>query len=444
MKEQTLIWFKADLRLRDHEPLFRAVEKGSVLPVFILDERLFRNHPLGFRKAGTFRMAFLLAAIRDLRSHLQKAGSNLVFRMGLPEVILPALSKQHHCTRLFTAHEVADEEIRIQQKVKTGLTALGIGFSAFENSSLLEERDLPWPADQVPDVFTTFRKGVEQNLNIRPAFLSPEKIQTSFDGDWGEFPTLSTLGYDEIQYDHRSAFPFSGGETEAWKRLTEYFWDKDLLRNYKETRNGLIGIDYSTKLSAALSHGCISARLMYEEIQRYERERIKNQSTYGLVFELLWREYFRAVARKYGTKIFMAKGIRQESKQWRQDRESFEQWRLGQTGNDFIDANMRELLLTGFMSNRGRQNVASYLTKDLGIDWRWGAAWFESQLIDYDVHSNWLNWAYVAGVGNDPRVDRYFNTESQVRKYDPERVYQKWWLNKKGGFSGEDFGHHEN
>jgi deoxyribodipyrimidine photo-lyase len=154
---------------------------------------------------------------------------------------------------------------------------------------------------------------------------------------------------------------------------------------------------------------------------------VANDSTYWLIFELLWRDYFRFVAAKYGTKIFQAQGICKKETQWQHDVARFESWRTGNTGVDFIDANMKELLLTGFMSNRGRQNVASFLTKDLGIDWRWGAAWFESQLMDYDVCSNWLNWAYVAGVGNDPREDRYFNIESQVRKYDPDNHYTKLW-----------------
>lgn len=177
-----------------------------------------------------------------------------------------------------------------------------------------------------------------------------------------------------------------------------------------------------------MSLGCISARTIHYEVKKYEQERLANDSTYWLVFELLWRDYFRFVAAKYGTKIFRRQGIRKKEIKWQHDLIKFETWRTGNTGVAFVDANMKELLLTGFMSNRGRQNVASFLTKDLGIDWRWGAAWFESQLIDYDVCSNWLNWVYVAGVGNDPREDRYFNIESQTRKYDPENQYSRIWL----------------
>jgi deoxyribodipyrimidine photo-lyase len=116
-------------------------------------------------------------------------------------------------------------------------------------------------------------------------------------------------------------------------------------------------------------------------------------------------------------------------KSWKQDKVNFDKWVKGETGVPFIDANMRELQQTGFMSNRGRQNVASFLTKDLGIDWTWGAAYFESQLIDYDVCSNWGNWAYIAGVGNDPRGHRFFNIEKQAHDYDKEHKYRELWKN---------------
>jgi deoxyribodipyrimidine photo-lyase len=106
----------------------------------------------------------------------------------------------------------------------------------------------------------------------------------------------------------------------------------------------------------------------------------------------------------------------------------FETWKNGETGEPFVDANMKELLLTGYMSNRGRQNTASYLMHDMGINWTWGASWFENRLVDYDPSSNWLNWAYIAGVGNDPKNGRKFNIESQAERYDPKGKYVSFWL----------------
>jgi deoxyribodipyrimidine photo-lyase len=190
----------------------------------------------------------------------------------------------------------------------------------------------------------------------------------------------------------------------------------------------MIGEGYSSKFSPWLANGSLSARKIFAEIKKFEEEVEANESTYWLVFELLWRDYFRFVAKKYGNKIFYKGGIKNKKNNYTNDFDSFEKWRTGKTGNDFVDANMIELLKTGFMSNRGRQNVASYLCKDLKTDWRWGASWFESQLIDYDVASNWCNWMYIAGVGNDPRENRYFNINKQAEMYDADNSYRRLWL----------------
>ncbi len=220
----------------------------------------------------------------------------------------------------------------------------------------------------------------------------------------------------------------TGGEIAGINRLQEYFWERNCLKSYKETRNGLLGEDYSSKFSPWLALGCLSPRYIEAEIRKYEELRIANDSTYWLKFELIWRDYFRFVVKKYGNRVFQPGGIKQISGSWSANDRIFEAWRTGNTGHPFVDANMRELLLTGFMSNRGRQNVASFLVKDLKLDWRMGAEWFESQLIDYDVCSNWGNWNYVAGIGNDPRESRYFNVASQSKRYDASGQYIRTWI----------------
>lgn len=150
--------------------------------------------------------------------------------------------------------------------------------------------------------------------------------------------------------------------------------------------------------------GCLSPREVYHEVKKYEAEYGANKSTYWMIFELLWRDYFRFMMKKHREKLFLKQGIKKQApSDQTHNAQALQQWINGETGQDFIDANMRELKLTGFMSNRGRQNVASYLCHDLHVDWRYGAAYFEEMLIDYDASSNWGNWAYVAGVGNDPR-----------------------------------------
>jgi deoxyribodipyrimidine photo-lyase len=203
------------------------------------------------------------------------------------------------------------------------------------------------------------------------------------------------------------------------------------VQSYKETRNGLIGSDYSTKFSPWLALGCISPKWIYHEIKRFEKAFGENDSTYWVVFELIWRDYFRFMMKKYGSKMFQLHGWKNAQEvPNRVDERLFQAWINGETGDEFVDANMRELKLTGFMSNRGRQNVASYFVHELKLDWRLGAAYFEQQLIDYDASSNWGNWAYVAGVGNDPRENRVFNTAKQAQQYDPKQTYRKLWLEK--------------
>ena len=163
------------------------------------------------------------------------------------------------------------------------------------------------------------------------------------------------------------------------------------------------------------------------EVGRYEEERVRNSSTYWLIFELMWRDYFAFLARKYPTRIFRLDGPKQRRFPWRVDHEAFERWRTGRTGDAFIDANMREIAATGYMSNRGRQNVASFLARDMRVNWLMGAEYFESMLIDYDPASNYGNWTYTVGVGTDPRRDRYFDPTRQAAKYDPRETYRELW-----------------
>lgn len=225
---------------------------------------------------------------------------------------------------------------------------------------------------------------------------------------------------------------FRGGETAALARLKEYLWDSDCLKTYKETRNGMLGGNYSSKFSPWLAHGCLSPRTVVAEVGRYEKERVANDSTYWLLFELIWRDYFRFYALAHGTRLFQLWGPRNSpddgTRQWRADARLLQSWGLGVTGYPFVDANMRELLATGFQSNRGRQNVASFFVKDLDMDWRLGGEWFEGLLLDHDVGSNWGNWTYVAGVGADPREDRYFLIPKQSRDYDRQGEYMRHWL----------------
>ena len=222
---------------------------------------------------------------------------------------------------------------------------------------------------------------------------------------------------------------FHGGESAGLERLRKYVWETEHLAHYKDTRNGLLGKDYSSKFSVYLAHGCLSPKKIYSEIIKYEQDRIKNESTYHLIFELMWRDFFRLMGKKHGNDIFKKSGIKgQVVKSQIEDEVLFRVWAEGRTGMPFVDAAMIELNSTGFMSNRSRQNVASFLINDLQLNWQMGACYFEAMLVDYDPCSNWGNWNYLAGVGNDPREGRYFNLIRQAKKYDPEGSFVKHWI----------------
>ncbi len=437
MPKKIVYWFRNDLRLHDNEGFTRALsDADTVLPVFVFDTDWFADLPsIGFRKMGVFQANFLRQSVLDLQSSLRNRGGDLLIRAGNPATILAEIARDREADAIYASKEVTQEETDIESDLSKRLKPLNIDLDLIWQSTLYHVRDLPFAVAKLPNVFTQFRKEVEKRADVRELIPTPERVSVSADQDMGTVPTLSELGYspDEIsrvdQPDPRAVLPFQGGESAGISRLNHYLWESDQLRTYKNTRNGMLGEGYSSKFSAWLALGCLSPRFIYHEIKRYEAERVENDSTYWLVFELLWRDFFRFVALRFGNRIFKISGIRNDiTKRWRRDQDLFLRWAAGETGIPFIDANMRELNATGFMSNRGRQNVGSFLVKDLGIDWTWGAAYFESQLIDYDPCSNWGNWNYVAGVGNDPREDRYFNILSQATRYDEQGDYVKHWL----------------
>lgn len=221
---------------------------------------------------------------------------------------------------------------------------------------------------------------------------------------------------------------FEGGETAALHRVQQWMWDDDKLKEYFEIRNGMLGEGYSTKLSPYLGLGNISPKWLRNECKRYESIRgIENKSTYWVVWELTCRDYFHYHMEKYGKQAFYRNGMKNINRPWTSDKGNImlNRWLTGTTGVPLVDANMRELGATGWMSNRGRQNVASYLTLDMGIDWRAGAEWFESLLLDHDVYSNYGNWNAMAGLSGG-RINR-FNIAKQSKDYDPEGLYIKKW-----------------
>jgi len=425
----SIVWFKTDLRLHDNETLVKAIEQSSeIIPVYCFDDNHFKTTEYGFQKTGNFRAQFLLESLKDLDTNLRKLGSGILIVKGKPEEELYKLAQKYQATKVYSKKEVAYEEKQTEERVEKELWKLRCELETFSTSTLYHAQDLPFSIKDIPNIFTNFRKRTEKESQIRTIFQTPQKIVSPPIPNLN-LPQLKELNLGAPITDNRTAFPFKGGETEAYQRLNYYFSETKFISKYKETRNELVGSDYSSKFSPWLANGCLSPREIYYELKKYEESFGANESTYWLVFELLWRDYFRFMMKKHRHQFFLQTGIKSGDVPTNSNNQlSLNAWINGEANNDFINANMLELKLTGFISNRGRQNVASYLCHDLKLDWRYGAAYFEQQLIDYDVCSNWGNWAYLAGVGNDPRGNRYFNIDKQANDYDSKKEYRKLWI----------------
>ena len=427
--KRALVWLTTDLRLRDNETLARAMEHAEqIIPVICLAPADLAQTPFGFPKMGYFRIRFFFEALRDLDQQLRVLGSGLILSLDSPEKAIPSLAKAYQADYVYTKEQVGFEELLVQAQIRKSLREIAVALETVPNSTLYHPEDLPFALSDLPDIFTQFRLALEKNSKVRPCLDAPKHINSPEIPPL-QIPRYSDVGLQEIPLDPRNSFPFEGGERAGLARLKDYLFGKRAALTYKETRNGLLGTDYSTKFSAYLACGCISARDIFWTLKHFEAQAEANESTYWIVFELLWRDYFWFLMKKRPQAYFLQTGLMGSKSQLHGlDPGLLTAWIQGKTGQAFIDANMRELAQTGFMSNRGRQNVASYFCHTLRQDWRYGAAYFESQLVDYDVASNWGNWAYVAGVGNDPRPDRRFNIEKQAALYDPNQTYQNLWL----------------
>ena len=385
------------------------------------------------QRSDSRRISLILEGLEDLSERLEKKGLKLIiFDYSIQsfwQQIRTALSSSAY-------HDIVwyfSREFTFEEQSEEALIEQSFSVRADWQSSLIHPMDLPFEVEELPEVFTAFRKRVEKTLRIRPLKaddqskekqMKPMSLPDDILNLSTDFELLKQQLYDP------TSVPISGGESKALLWLADYFADPTLASSYKETRNGLLLWTDSTKFSPYLAQGFLSPRQIYWRLKEFEKEIVANDSTYWIFFELLWRDYFRFLALKWGRQFFTGM-----SKKWsssvpvKKQQELFRLWCSAHTGQDFVDAHMLELNETGWMSNRGRQVVASYLSKSLGVQWKWGATYFEEKLIDYDPASNWGNWAYQAGVGQDPR-DRVFNPQRQAEMYDPNGAYQQKWLKR--------------
>ena len=425
-KINSLVWFRNNMRVEDNSSLTKAMnESDNVIGFINIDPKIFISTKYGFKKTEKYRAKFLLETISDLKSQLEILNISLIithrdFGQSINEII-----DQYGITNIYTQTEWTRDELIEESFIPDEINLIK-DFDQF----LFSPNDVRSLYDNIPRGFSNFRKKCEKYLSVNDTLSVPKslnsdnKISIEY-----PIPSLSDLGFKDFEVHKDSVFRFKGGEINAKNRIRNYFFETKNVSTYKLTRNGLIGEDYSSKFSPWLANGSVSAKYIFKSLKEYEKEVEKNDSTYWLYFELIWRDFFKYVSMQHKDKFFNKDGIYGEDKEWSDDKDVLLNWINGKTNEPFVNANMIELSQTGFMSNRGRQNVSNYLTKELKIDWRIGAEYFESMLIDYDVHSNYGNWLYNAGIGNDSMPFRKFNPKLQSERYDPDKSYEKIWLN---------------
>jgi len=381
--------------------------------------------PLKFRKSGYLRFNFLCESLKDLRKSCKQKGSNLLLHIGKPEEVLPLLVEQHKANHLIFQKEIASEELTVENNVEKALVDFDCNITAVWGKTLYHIEDAPFSPKKTPMTSKSFRLKLTKNTEVRPLIVTPEKLPASpYLREWGVIPKAADLGFTKSEMQKPKQQVYIGGESNGLERLQYYSFEKEQLTSYRWTRNRSLGLDYSSKFSPWMAVGALSPRQIYWTVKKNEEEIKKNASTWWMIFEIVWRDYFKYLALRFDDKMFYKGGIRDRKTEWKSDFALFEKWKTGHTGIPFVDAHIRELNETGFMSNRGRVNCASFLTRDYQIDWRWGAAWFEHKLLDYDVCSNWLNWNTQA------TEIWYTNPVNQGIKYDKTGIYVREWIDE--------------
>lgn len=409
---RSILWFRQDLRLHDNEALQEAIRSSDeLLPIFIFNPKDFKRKTIyGTSKTGISRLRFLIESITDLRQSLRRKGSDLIIRVGDPEKILYDLAVLHQINWVYCNRERTREEVNIQDRLEKKLWTIGREVRYSRGKMLFYTSDLPYPVTRCPDSFTIFKKETEQIIYVRTPLDTPDIIPSfSEEIEPGVIPLLQDL----INVDEDDLIKsFTGGESVGLMALTEY--------SLHDPPSSVLSD--GTSLSPWLSMGCLSPKKVFyaaplfksggEEVQQY----------------LLYRDYLRLMGKKYGDKIFYKSGIKGVPIRNRTDPNALIKWQQGLTGVLIIDAAMHQLNKTGWLPDQLRRLVAGYFLKVLNLDWRLGAAYFESKVVDYDPCSNWVSWLNLAGLGPDTRDDRIINYEVVGKRLDPEGKYINTWI----------------
>lgn len=422
--QKALFWFSQDLRLQDNRTLHQLLQQADALGcVYVIDPRWFVPNNFNHKLVGAQRWRLICESLQQVREQLQAHGHELLIVHGKPEWVLPQLAVEWGVNQIGHSEQVGWYEQMVWRKVQQQLPH--VEFISCWDSTLFSLSQLNITHETLR-TFSQFRKLIEKTP-LEP--LTPSDIQLTELPQCLVAPQLAKQSWLELANytdSHSEQRLLEGGELSAISHLQRYF-RSSAPASYKQTRNELDGWQNSSKLSHFLALGNVSPRQVWQQIKRYEKEFGANESTYWLGFELWWREYFQWLALQLKTDLYRFQGRAGKAPLTSYFSERFVKWCLGQTPFPLVNACMKQLNQTGYMSNRGRQIVASCLVNELGVDWRYGAAYFQQQLADHDVASNWGNWQYIAGVGVDPRGGRHFNLAKQTQTYDLNGDFVAKW-----------------
>lgn len=407
-----LIYLTNTLRIEYNELFENITENDNVTILYIFNKRHIDD-------ISNLRKKFLYEAVKNFENDLNENNIYLHKEYGDPKEILKTYMENYSYDKIITEKQFAYDEIEVNRYLKEISQEKKVQFNQISTQTILNS--LPFELNEIPNTYTNFRKIVEKNdcYNIN----LPNKELPKFNSVKQENKLT-----DNFEIEDEINLRYYPNRENALNHLNNYIWKRELIKTYKNTRNQMLGEDYSTKFSPYLALGILNVKEIILEVNQYEKTRIKNISTYWVKFELLWREYCKWVSLKYEEKVFLSTGIQNKEIFSKTDNELYDKFIKAQTGYGLIDAAIRELTQTGYMSNRARQNVASFFVKNLHQPWLKGAKFFEDYLLDYDPCSNYLNWQYVAGCGNDSREFRYFNIYKQTKDYDPKHEYIKYYV----------------
>ena len=405
-----VVVFRNNLRIDDNYALFNALKnKENVLCLYPLE--ILEGTNLGFKSCGNFRKKLIFQAINELKETLNEKNIPLYCVKDISSSLKALFS--NYSIKIFYEQEVGIEELEFEQKLEN------YHCESFYKQTMIEAFDI-----DVSKSFSNFRNKVEKALKTNKMQIQkPLEFEIQKQKE-----TLKLNIQDEKLEVLSEKLILNGGEKEAFKRVDEYL--SKYMHKYFDTRSLVDGFDNSTKFSVYLSIGCISARRVYQKLKEYESKSYESKSSYWIFFELLWRDYFHLVMKQSSNKLFLKTGLLEnESYDFSTNSQKLQEFFDAKTGVDIIDAGVIELKTTGWVSNRLRQLLASYFVKNLGLDFRYGAAFFQEYLLDFSCASNYGNWAYQAGVGNDKQY-RVFDPIKQSKVY-KGKAYIKKFLNKE-------------